>query len=163
MVLFRDYGEERLSKKIAQKIVWQRKKSPIVTAKELADWIEKWIPRKDWPERIHPATRVFLALRIGVNQELNQVRLGLRQGLEVLEKGGRFAVISFHSLEDRIVKQYFNRQSKDCVCDPLLPVCRCEHQPQIKILTRKPITPSSEEVAKNRRARSAKLRIVEKL
>ncbi len=156
-IIFR-YGEERASRRIAKAII---KKRPIYTTFELADLISTVIPRKG--KRVHPATRTFQALRIAVNDELGSIESVLPQAVESLAPGGRLAVISFHSLEDRLVKRYFRHQSKDCICPPRQPVCTCEHRASIKELSRKPILPTEEEIGLNPRARSAKLRIVEKI
>ena len=112
---------------------------------------------------IHPATRTFQALRIAVNGELDNLRAVLPQAIEALQPGGRLAVIAFHSLEDRMVKQYFRRESQDCICPPEQPVCTCEHRASIKEVTRKPLRPSAAEESENPRARSARLRVAEKL
>ncbi len=154
-IIFR-YGEERLSRQIARVIVNNR---PISTTKELADLILKHIGKK---ERIHPATRTFQALRIAVNGELEAVETVLPLAVSLLRAGGRLAVISFHSLEDRIVKEYFRRESRDCICPPRQPVCTCGHKASIIEVNRKPIEASEEEIQANPRARSAKLRVAEK-
>jgi 16S rRNA (cytosine1402-N4)-methyltransferase len=154
-ILFR-YGEERLSRRIARAIVNHR---PLSTTRQLADLVLKTIGKR---ERIHPATRTFQALRIAVNGELDSVESVLPQAVKMLKQGGRLAVISFHSLEDRIVKTYFRHEGRDCICPPQQPVCTCEHRAQITEINRKPIEAGPEEVALNSRARSAKLRIVEK-
>jgi 16S rRNA (cytosine1402-N4)-methyltransferase len=151
------YGEERASRRIARAIVKAR---PVQTARQLANVIESVLPRKG---RIHPATQTFQALRIAVNQELDRVENVLPQAVAALKPGGRLAIISFHSLEDRIVKEYFRRESRDCLCPPRQPVCTCGHKATLKEITRKPITPGEAEIAANPRARSAKLRVVEKL
>ncbi len=156
-IIFR-YGEERASRRIAKAIIRDR---PIRTTFELASLISTVIPRKG--KRVHPATRTFQALRIAVNDELDSIESILPQATNALAPGGRLAIISFHSLEDRLVKQYFRRESKNCICPPRQPVCTCNHKASIKEIARKPIRPSDEEIAKNPRARSAKLRIVEKL
>ncbi len=156
-IIFR-YGEERASRRIAKAII---KKRPIYTTFELATLISTVIPRKG--KRVHPATRTFQALRIAVNDELGTIEKVLPQAVESLAPGGRLAVISFHSLEDRLVKRFFRRESKDCICPPRQPICTCEHKAIIKELSRKPILPTEEEIGLNSRARSAKLRIIEKL
>jgi len=156
-IIFRN-GEERASRRIAKAIVQKR---PIRTTTELATLISTILPRHG--KRVHPATRTFQALRIAVNDELGAIESFLPQALESLAPGGRLAVICFHSLEDRLVKRYFRSESKNCICPPRQPICTCEHQATIKELFRKPITPTEEEVGANPRARSAKLRIVEKL
>jgi 16S rRNA (cytosine1402-N4)-methyltransferase len=155
--LIYEYGEERASRRIAQAIVRAR---PLRTARQLAAVIESVLPRKG---HIHPATRTFQALRIAVNRELERVENVLPQALAALKSGGRLAVISFHSLEDRIVKDYFRLESRDCICPPRQPVCTCGHRATLKEISRKPITPGEAEIAANPRARSAKLRVVEKL
>ena len=113
--------------------------------------------------KINPSTKTFQALRIFVNEELNSLSYALEQSLEIVEKGGRIAVISYHSLEDRIVKNFFRKESKYCICPPNEPKCDCEHKPKIKIITKKPLVPSSNEIELNRRSRSAKLRVVERI
>jgi 16S rRNA (cytosine1402-N4)-methyltransferase len=150
-------GEERASRRIARAIVKAR---PLQTTRQLAAVIETVLPRKG---RIHPATQTFQALRIAVNRELERVENVLPQAVAILKPGGRLAIISFHSLEDRIVKEYFRRESRDCICPPRQPVCTCGHKATLKEITRKPITPGEAEIAANPRARSAKLRIAEKL
>ncbi|MFO7584851.1 MAG: 16S rRNA (cytosine(1402)-N(4))-methyltransferase RsmH [Anaerolineales bacterium] len=154
-ILFR-YGEERLSRRIARAIVHNR---PLASTRQLADLVLKTIGKR---ERIHPATRTFQALRIAVNGELDAVESVLPMAVEMLKQGGRLAVISFHSLEDRIVKTYFRHEGRDCICPPQQPVCTCAHRAQITEINRKPIEANAEEVVLNSRARSAKLRIVEK-
>ena len=156
-IIFR-YGEERASRRIAKAIIRDR---PIRTTFELATLISTVIPRKG--KRVHPATRTFQALRIAVNDELGSIEKVLPQAVESLAPGGRLAVISFHSLEDRLVKRYFRYESKDCICPPRQPVCTCNHQAKIKEMTRKPIRPSEEETSRNPRARSAVLRVAEKI
>ena len=151
------YGEERASRRIAQAIVRAR---PLQTTRQLAAVIETVLPRRG---RIHPATQTFQALRIAVNQELDRVETFLPQAVAALKSGGRLAIISFHSLEDRIVKEYFRRESRDCICPPRQPICTCGHTATLKEISRKPITPGEAEIAANPRARSAKLRVVEKL
>lgn len=151
------YGEERASRRIAQAIVKAR---PLQTTRQLAAVIEAVLPRKG---HIHPATRTFQALRITVNEELDRVENVLPQAVATLKSGGRLAIISFHSLEDRIVKGYFRRESRDCICPPKQPICTCGHKAVLKEISRKPIIPGEAEIATNPRARSAKLRIAEKL
>ena len=155
-IIFR-YGEERLSRKIARAIVNNR---PIYTTGELAALILKHLGKK---ERIHPATRTFQALRIAVNDELGSIETVIPQAVSLLKPGGRLAVISFHSLEDRIVKEYFRHESTDCICPPRQPVCTCGHKASIKEINRKPIIADETEKQANSRARSAKLRVAEKL
>jgi len=154
-IIFR-YGEERLSRRIARIIVEHR---PITTTLELADLILKKMGKR---ERIHPATRTFQALRIAVNRELESVEMVLPLAMSLLNPGGRLAVISFHSLEDRLVKEYFRRESTDCICPPRQPVCTCGHTASLVEITRKPIEADEKEIEMNSRARSAKLRLAEK-
>ena len=152
------YGEERYSRKIADAIIANR---PLEDTEELADIIESAIGNK--PSRIHPATRTFQALRIAVNQELKALEAFLPTALDALNPGGRLAVIAFHSLEDRIVKQFFRKESKDCICPPEIPQCVCEHKKQLKEINRRPIRPEDKEILANPRSRSAKLRVAEKI
>lgn len=157
------YGEERWAKRIAQFIVQQREITPIQTTGELVDIIKKAIPkgaRKDGP---HPAKRTFQAIRIEVNAELEVLENAIAQAAQRLTNGGRLCIITFHSLEDRIVKEAFRQQENPCICPPEFPVCVCGKQPKGKIITRKPIVPSQQELQQNPRARSAKLRILEGL
>lgn len=155
--LIYSYGEERQSRRIARAIVQNR---PIVSAQDLAELIARTVGRR---EKIHPATRTFQALRIAVNRELDSLTEALPQAVALLRPGGRVVVISFHSLEDRIVKQYFQTEARDCICPPEAPVCRCGHRATLRILTRKPLQPSANEVAANSRSRSARLRAAERL
>ncbi len=157
--LIRAYGEEPRAHRIARAIVRAR---PIHTTTELADLVARVVPRRPG-QRLHPATRVFQALRIAVNDELGALERALPQAVAVLRPGGRLAVITFHSLEDRIVKHFFRRESRDCICPPRQPVCTCGHTAQVRVLTPRPVVPSQEEVRANPRSRSAKLRVVEKL
>ncbi len=152
------YGEEKFSRRIADAIIANR---PLATTKELAELIKGVVPYTR--SKIHPATRTFQALRIVVNNELNALEAFLPAALEVLKPGGRLAVIAFHSLEDRIVKRYFREESKDCVCPPEIPICVCSHKAKIKEISRRPIRPEDSEIDRNPRARSAKLRAVEKI
>jgi len=156
--LIYEYGEERHSRRIADAIVANR---PFETTRELAELISRIIGTQR--DRIHPATRTFQALRIAVNRELDNLETVLPLALDSLHSGGRLAVIAFHSLEDRIVKRFFRRESQDCICPPRLPVCACDHEAQLKEISRRPIRPSEEEQAQNPRSRSAKLRVAEKL
>lgn len=151
------YGEEHLSRRIARSIVHAR---PLSNTSQLARAIERSVGRRG---RIHPATKTFQALRIAVNDELGALTATLPQALALLRPGGRLAVISFHSLEDRIVKQFMQREAKDCLCPPELLVCQCGHTAALRLVTRKPIGPSAEEIARNPRSRSAKLRVAERL
>lgn len=150
------YGDERSSRRIARAIVQAR---PLHTTLELATVIAKNAGK---PGKIHPATRSFQALRIAVNRELNSLSDFLPQAIQVLAPGGRLAIISFHSLEDRIVKQFFRQESRDCICPTEQPVCTCNHKASIIEITRRPIEAEVEETKKNPRSRSAKLRVAEK-
>ncbi len=161
--IFREYGEEREARRIARAIVRQREKRAVETTGALAILVAETIPRRFQARGIHPATRVFQALRIAVNEELESLKGGLSAGFEALVEGGRMAVISFHSLEDRIVKEAFRGYATGCICPPRVPICVCGRKPRARLLKRKPITPSEEEVRSNPRSRSAKLRAVEKL
>lgn len=157
------YGEERNSRRIARRIVWKRELGePIKTTKELAETVEKAVGRKP-KDKIHPATRTFQALRIAVNGELEILEKFIEDAIDILKKDGRLAVITFHSLEDRIVKQTFQRLSGKCSCPPRMPQCSCGAKKAVEILTRKPIVPMTEELAENPRSRSAKLRVCRKL
>jgi 16S rRNA (cytosine1402-N4)-methyltransferase len=151
------FGEERRSRTIARAIVAAR---PLHTTHELADLVARAVGGRR-NARIHPATRTFQALRIAVNDELEALRSSLSQAMTLLAPGGRLAIISFHSLEDRIVKNFFLQESKQCICPPEQPVCTCGHRAILRIITQKPITASSNEVDINPRARSAKLRVAE--
>ena len=151
------YGEEPASRRIARAIVQSR---PITGTGDLAAVIERVQPRRG-PH--HPATQTFQALRIAVNGELDAVEQTLPAAVQALGPGGRLAVISFHSLEDRIVKEFFRLESRDCICPPKQPICTCGHKASIKEIVRRPITPAEEEITQNPRARSAKLRVAEKL
>lgn len=157
------YGEERNSRRIARRIVWKRELGePIKTTKQLAETVEKAVGRKP-KDKIHPATRTFQALRIAVNRELEILEKFIEDAIDILKTDGRLAVITFHSLEDRIVKQTFQRLSGKCSCPPRMPQCVCGAKKAIEILTRKPIVPMDEELAENPRSRSAKLRVCRKL
>jgi len=161
--IIRDYGEERWARRIAAFIVKARNEQAILTTLQLTDVIKGAIPRAKWEERIHPATRTFQALRIAVNRELESLERGLRTALDRLRPSGRGVVISFHSLEDRIVKHIFREYATGCICPRQLPVCTCGQKPRVRILTNRPLTASEAETSRNPRARSAKLRAVEKL
>ena len=160
--IFRVYGEERRARAIAVRIDRDRARQPITTTLQLAGIVEQVLGPKRG-SGIHPATRVFQALRIQVNRELENLQRGLVAAVNVLRSGGRLAVISFHSLEDRIVKQFFVRLSTGCVCPPQLVGCACGRQEVLRLVTRKPVMSTSEEVQQNPRARSAKLRVAEKI
>jgi 16S rRNA (cytosine1402-N4)-methyltransferase len=162
--LFKEYGEERWAKRIARKIVTARAQSEIRTSRQLAELVKTAVPaRSAAKQKIHPATRVFQALRIAVNQELDRLAGFLELAVDFLSPKGRLCILSFHSLEDRIVKQKFRALAKGCDCPPDFPVCACGKQPQVRLLTRKVLRPSAEEVARNPMARSTRLRAVEKL
>ncbi len=157
--IFYRYGEERYGRKLAAAIVQAR---PLTTTGDLATLIERVAPRRK-SDKIHPATRVFQALRIAVNDELGTLERALPIAIDLLRPGGRLAVISFHSLEDRIVKHTFKDASIDCVCPPQVPVCVCDHRATVRLMNRKPIVADAAEIEQNARSRSAKLRVVEKL
>ncbi len=160
--IFFEYGEERFSRRIARAIVKRRQDAEIARTSELADLVRDVVPGGRKPSRIHPATRVFQALRIFVNDELGQVERGVSSAVKLLKPGGRLVVISFHSLEDRIVKRLFRDLATGCICPPRLPVCQCHRTPEVKVLTRKGVKASEIEIAKNVRSRSAVLRAVER-
>ncbi len=160
--IIREYGEEKKAGVIARAIEKARARGPITSTVHLAGIIASVFPPFPF-RRMHPATRTFQALRIAVNDEMAALRDGLSQLVDVLKPGGRLAVISFHSLEDRIVKQAFAALAKGCICPPRMPVCACGHQPNVRILTKKPVLPGSEEVENNPASRSAKLRAAEKI
>jgi 16S rRNA (cytosine1402-N4)-methyltransferase len=159
--IFWRYGEERHSRRLAQAIVDQRQAhGPFTTTTQLADFIAG---RSRGQSRIHPATRIFQALRIAVNDELAVVEQGVKTAVSLLKPGGRLAVISFHSLEDRFVKQYFRQQSQSCICPPDQPVCTCRAQASLRLVTRKVVMATAAEVAANPRSRSARLRVAERI
>ena len=151
------YGEERRARRIARAIVANR---PLTTTRELAEVVQRAVSRRG---RIHPATKTFQALRIAVNDELENLAKALPQAVEILAPGGRLAVISFHSLEDRIVKRFFRDEARGCICPPGTPVCLCGRKPTLEIVTKKPIRPSAEEVEANPRSRSARLRVASRI
>ena len=161
-ILF-DYGEERFAPAIASAIVKQREKHPIETTAELSDLIKYAIPPAAREGGHHPAKRSFQAIRIEVNAELDVIEPAIRDAVSLLRRGGRIAIITFHSLEDRIVKQTFADLASGCTCPRDFPVCVCGKKPLVKIVTKKPILPSREELEENPRSRSAKLRVAEKL
>ena len=156
--ILREYGQERFAVRIAGRIASARSTEPIKTTGRLAEIVRDAIPRKFHPRRIDPATRAFQALRIAVNDELENLKEGLEAGFSALKSGGVMAVISFHSLEDRMVKRFFRYKALDCVCPPDIPECVCDKEVEAEILTRKPIRPSEAEMETNPRSRSAKLR-----
>jgi len=164
--IFKDYGEEKFAYKIALAIVGARKLARITTTGKLVEVIKQAAPpasRRRFSSKIHPATKIFQALRLAVNQELENLHAVMPQAINLLKPGGKLIVISYHSLEDRIVKQYFKQESKDCLCPPTSPICRCGHIASLKILTHPILRPTREEVLKNPRSRSAKLRAVERV
>ena len=162
--LFRRYGEEPKAPRIARAIVDARRVAPIATAEELAALVERALPPNPrQPRRTHPATRVFQALRIAVNEELDALQAGLAAALDLLRPGGRLVVLSYHSLEDRIVKRFFQAERRGCVCPPELPVCVCGRNPRLRLVTSPSLTPTDAEIAVNPRARSARLRAAERL
>jgi len=163
--IFKEYGEERLARPIAERIVRARESKKIERTLELADIAvsayKKFFGDKTW--HVHPATKIFMALRIAVNEELSDLENFLPDALSLLSEKGRLAVISFHSLEDRIVKNFFRRESRGCICDKDQMECVCGHERSLKIITKRPVSASVEEMEKNPRSRSAKLRVAEKL
>jgi 16S rRNA (cytosine1402-N4)-methyltransferase len=162
--LFRRYGEEKQAPRIARAIVAERKTQPITTAEDLAALVERVAPGNPRVRRrIHPATRVFQALRIAVNEELEALQDGLAAAVDLLRPGGRLVVLSYHSLEDRIVKRFIAAERRGCVCPPELPVCVCGRNPRLRLVTHPSLTPSAAEIAANPRARSARLRAAERL
>jgi 16S rRNA (cytosine1402-N4)-methyltransferase len=160
VTILRDYGEERRARAIARAIVKGREQSPLRTTGELSRLVQKVVGNRE--RRIHPATRTFQALRIAVNDELGQLERFLEPAARALRPGGRIAVISFHSLEDRIVKHTFRRLAGRCTCPPGLPVCRCDPQRVVTVVTRSAVRPDEDEVTRNPRARSARLRVAER-
>ena len=161
--IFRDYGEEKWSARIAEFIVAEREKKPIETTFELVDIIKAAVPAGAREEKGHPAKRVFQAIRIYVNEEISELENAVRNAIDSLNVGGRLCIITFHSLEDRIVKEVFNEEAKSCICPPDFPTCVCGKKSRIKLVNRKPILPSDEELEINLRAHSAKLRVAEKI
>ncbi len=164
IALFRAYGEEPKAPRIARAIVEARRIAPVATAEELAALIERVVPPNPrLRRRTHPATRVFQALRIAVNEELEALDAGLAAALDLLRPGGRLVVLSYHSLEDRIVKRFFQAERRGCVCPPALPICVCGRSPRLRLVTNPSVTPTDAEIAANPRARSARLRAAERL
>jgi len=161
--LFFKLGEERLAGRIAKKIVAERDRGPIEKADHLANIIKAAVPAALSSQRIHPATRVFMALRIAVNRELDHLEAFMARVPELLNPGGRICILSFHSLEDRIVKTQLKTHANPCSCPPKLPVCSCGKKPLLRLLTRKVVKPSAEEVNQNPMARSTRLRAAERL
>ena len=161
--IFREFGEENFSGRIADAIVRERQKESITTTNRLAEIVSSAIPAKFKAKSlIHPATRVFQAIRIAVNNELEELEIFLETALKCLNPGGHLCVISFHSLEDRIVKQFMQKHHKGCICPPNFPVCRCGIVPDLEILTRKAVFADEDEIAINPRSRSARLRAARK-
>ncbi|MHB8960208.1 MAG: 16S rRNA (cytosine(1402)-N(4))-methyltransferase RsmH [Candidatus Limnocylindrales bacterium] len=162
--LFRRYGEEPAAWRIAKAIVAARATAAVGTAEELAALVERVVPANPrLRRRTHPATRVFQALRIAVNGELDALGAGLAAAVDLLRPGGRLVVLSYHSLEDRIVKQFLNAERRGCICPPEAPICVCGHSPRLRLVTRPSLTPSEAEIDANPRARSARLRAAERL
>lgn len=157
------YGEERWAKRIAEFIIRERAEKPIDTTGELVTVIKKAIPKKVRQEGGHPARKTFQALRIAVNDELGALEIALDKAVKHLAPKGRISVITFHSLEDRVIKSFFKQQMKGCTCPPDFPMCVCGNKPKLRIVNRKPIEPTNEELDDNRRARSAKLRGAERI
>lgn len=161
--LIYEFGEEQYSRRIAKAICDSRKSSKFVTARSLADCIYSAVPANYRHGRIHPATKTFQALRIAVNEELSRLPKLLELALDVLAPGGRLGLITFHSLEDRIVKNYFRLMSKACICPPEVPICKCGGRARLELLTKKAISASDEEISRNPPSRSAHLRVVRKI
>ncbi len=164
MAILKNYGEERRwAGRISTSIIRKRETQPITTTKQLAGIIVNSIPVKYRKQKTHPATKTFQALRIEINEELEMLKKTLPEVTDLLKAGGRLAVISFHSLEDRIVKQFFAKREKGCICPPETLYCHCGIKPGLKRITKKPVCPGAEEIKRNPRSRSAKLRVAEKL
>lgn len=161
--IIREYGEERWAHRIAERIVAERRHKPIETTGQLAELIKGAIPVAARRRGPHPARRTFQALRIAVNRELDVISEALPQAVRLLKSGGRVLVISFHSLEDRLVKQFFRQEENPCTCPPDFPVCRCGKRPSLRVVTRQPVVAATEETEQNPRARSAKLRAAERV
>ncbi|NTU98718.1 16S rRNA (cytosine(1402)-N(4))-methyltransferase RsmH [Candidatus Falkowbacteria bacterium] len=161
--ILREYGEEPLAKKIAKTIVAKRAEGRITTTGQLLDILAQAVPARFQHGQKHFATRTFQALRIATNDELGSLKKALKDSLTRLKPGGRIVVVSYHSLEDRIVKQFFRDEAIDCICPPTFPVCSCDHRASLKVLTKKPVLPTEGEIEENPRARSAKLRAAIKL
>lgn len=159
--IFKRYGEERFARRIAHRIIQARQATPIMTTTQLAEIVKRAVPKG--VSKIHPATRVFQALRIHINAELENLETGLDVAIQLLRQGSCLCVITFHSLEDRIVKHCFQKCARTCICPPKTPICICEHTASLEILTKRPISPDAVEVQHNPRARSAKLRVARKL
>jgi 16S rRNA (cytosine1402-N4)-methyltransferase len=160
--IIKDYGEERYAKRVVRAIRREQEEQPITTTGQLSRIVAR-VVKSSQHSRIHPATRTFQALRIAVNDELEQLKTALAGMMGLLHSTARIAVISFHSLEDRIVKTFFRDEEKGCSCPPKIPICVCGRMPALKVLTRKPLVPSQEEVEQNPRSCSAKLRVAERI
>lgn len=161
--ILKEYSEERFAKKIVTNIIEKRKIKPIKTTFDLVEIIKQAVPKWYLQLKIHPATKTFQALRIAINHELENLEKVLPQAIEVLDPKGKLIVISYHSFEDRMVKNFFKKEAKDCICPSNFPQCVCQHRASLKIINKKPIIPSKEEIKKNSRSRSAKMRIIEKI
>ncbi len=156
--IIKEYGEEMMPGRIVRAISERRKLSPIETTGELAAIIAAALPGRLKKKRIHPATKTFQALRIAVNNELENLHAAIESGIDILEEGGRISIIAFHSLEDRMVKNLFRSWEKGCICPPDLPVCNCNRKSKLRVLTKRPVMPGEAEIMSNPRARSARLR-----
>lgn len=161
--IIRDYGEDNWAKRIAQFIVQERNEKPIETTGELVEVIKKAIPKKARIDGPHPAKRTFQAIRIEVNNELGIINKMIEDATSIMNPGGRICIITFHSLEDRIVKNAYKDLAIDCICPSELPICQCDKESLLKVISRKPILPSDEEIEVNPRSRSAKLRVAERI
>lgn len=161
--VIRDLGQESWAGPIVAAVVRERRKAPLLTTSDLASLVARVIPRLHWPKRIHPATKTFQALRMEVNGELEQLSRGLEEIGKRLKPGGRFGVIAFHSLEDKLVKDFLHVEARDCICPPRQPVCTCGHRATLAILTPHPLRPGTDEIGLNPRSRSARLRAAERL
>ncbi|OON97278.1 MAG: 16S rRNA (cytosine(1402)-N(4))-methyltransferase [Epulopiscium sp. Nele67-Bin005] len=161
--IIKNFGEERWAKRVASFIIEHREKKPIETTFELVDIIKRAIPQKARQEGSHPAKRTFQAIRIEVNREIDIIAPTIKKAVDALNSGGRLCIITFHSLEDRIVKHTFKSLAESCICDRNMPICVCDQEPVVKVISRKPILPTKDELENNSRSKSAKLRIVEKL
>lgn len=161
--IFRTYGEEKFAKNISRAIIKSRESKAIQTSSELAALISNSIPKKFHPKRRHPATKSFQALRIAINNELENLKIFIEKSVKLLKPGGRLVIISFHSLEDRIVKKVFRKLHSPCICPPDFPICSCGKEPEFKIVNKNPITPTENEISENPRSRSSKMRVGEKL
>ena len=161
--IIKDYGEDNWAKRIAKFIVDERKEKPIETTGELVDIIKKAIPKKARIDGPHPAKRTFQAIRIEVNNELGVITDMIDDAASIMNEGGRICIITFHSLEDRIVKNEFRDLATDCICPSHLPICQCDKEALVKVITRKPILPTDKEIEENPRSRSAKLRVAERI